>query len=100
MHKKAITGIEVNRWKLLTAACALMALIGTLYSWAIFSEPLAVLFHRDLTAITLTYAIANFSLAAIGAVCGGFWPGCWPAALRRCDVAALPDLFTSSSILA
>jgi MFS transporter, OFA family, oxalate/formate antiporter len=50
-----------------------MLLIGTIYSWAIFTEPLLVAFHWDLTTTTWAYAIANFSLAAVGAVFGGFW---------------------------
>lgn len=50
-----------------------MLLIGTLYSWAVFTEPLLVLFHWNLTTTTLAFAIANFSLAAVGAVWGGFW---------------------------
>jgi len=43
-----------------------MLLIGTIYSWAIFTEPLLVAFQWDLTTTTWAYAIANFSLAAVG----------------------------------
>jgi MFS transporter, OFA family, oxalate/formate antiporter len=50
-----------------------MLLIGSLYSWGIFTEPLTVAFGWDVTTATWAYAIANFSLAAIGAVVGGFW---------------------------
>ena len=50
-----------------------MLLIGTLYSWALFTEPLLMLFHWNLTTATVPFAIANFCLAAVGAVCGGFW---------------------------
>lgn len=50
-----------------------MMTIGCLYSWAIFTQPLLVAFHWDLRTTTWAYAIANFSLAAVGAVIGGFW---------------------------
>lgn len=69
---KATTAAS-NRWVILGAASTVMLLIGTIYSWAIFTEPLAALFHQDVTTITLTYSIANFSLAVIGTVIGGFW---------------------------
>jgi MFS transporter, OFA family, oxalate/formate antiporter len=50
-----------------------MLLIGTVYSWAIFAQPLIVGFGWDLTTTTWAYAIANFSLATVGVVVGGFW---------------------------
>jgi MFS transporter, OFA family, oxalate/formate antiporter len=62
-----------NRWTIAAAAAAVMLTIGTIYSWAIFTQPLLVAYHWDLTTTTWAYAIANFSLAAIGAVIGGFW---------------------------
>jgi MFS transporter, OFA family, oxalate/formate antiporter len=52
---------------------AVMLVIGTLYSWAIFAQPLVVGFGWDLTTTTWAYAIANFSLAAVGVVVGGYW---------------------------
>jgi nitrate/nitrite transporter NarK len=58
---------------ILSAAAVLMLTIGTVYSWAIFTQPLLVAYRWNLTTTTWTYAIANFSLAAIGAVIGGFW---------------------------
>jgi len=62
-----------NRWKIATAAAAVMLTIGTIYSWAIFTQPLLVAYRWDLTTTTWAYAIANFSLAAVGAVIGGGW---------------------------
>ena len=62
-----------NRWTIAVAAAAVMLTIGTIYSWAIFTQPLLVAFGWNLTTTTWAYAIANFSLAAIGAVIGGFW---------------------------
>ena len=50
-----------------------MLLIGSVYSWAIFAQPLVVGFGWNLTTATWTYAIANFSLATVGVVVGGFW---------------------------
>ena len=61
------------RWMMLIAASVVMLIIGTIYSWAVFTEPLLALFHWDLTTTTLAFAIANFCLAAVGTVCGGFW---------------------------
>jgi MFS transporter, OFA family, oxalate/formate antiporter len=62
-----------NRWLILAAAAVVMLTIGTIYSWAIFTQPLLVAYHWNLTTTTWAYAIANFSLAAVGAVIGGFW---------------------------
>ena len=67
------TAAAKNRWTIALAAAVLMLTIGTIYSWGIFTQPLLVAFHWDLTVATWAYAIANFSLAAIGAVIGGFW---------------------------
>ncbi len=50
-----------------------MLMIGTLYSWAMFAQPLVVGFGWDLTTTTGAYAIANFFLASVGVVVGGFW---------------------------
>jgi MFS transporter, OFA family, oxalate/formate antiporter len=62
-----------NRWMIATAAAVVMLTIGTIYSWAIFTQPLLVAYQWNLTVTTWSYAIANFSLAAVGAVIGGFW---------------------------
>jgi MFS transporter, OFA family, oxalate/formate antiporter len=61
------------RWAIAWAGAAVMLLIGTIYSWGIFTQPLQVAFQWDLTTTTWTYAIANFSLAAVGTLLGGFW---------------------------
>jgi hypothetical protein len=57
-----------NRWMIAAAAAAVMLTIGTVYSWATFTQPLLVAYRWDLTTTTWVYAIANFSLAAVGAV--------------------------------
>jgi hypothetical protein len=55
------------RWMMLISGSAVMLIIGTIYSWALFTQPLLVLFHWNLTTATLAFSIANFCLAAIGA---------------------------------
>lgn len=50
-----------------------MMMTGTLYSWAIFTQPLLASFHWNVWQSTSAYAVANFCLAAIGACVGGFW---------------------------
>ena len=62
-----------NRWVIVTGGSAVMLLIGTVYSWGIFAQPLVATFGWDLTTTTWAYAIANFSLATVGVVLGGFW---------------------------
>jgi OFA family oxalate/formate antiporter-like MFS transporter len=64
---------RTGRWLVAVAGFVVMLMIGTLYSWGIFTQPLLVAFHWHLTTTTSAYAIANFSLAAVGAVVGGFW---------------------------
>ncbi len=67
------TALTCNRWTIAIAGAVVMMMIGTVYSWAIFTQPLLVAYRWDLTVTTWTYSIANFSLAAVGAVVGGFW---------------------------
>jgi len=62
-----------GRWAIALAGSAVMLTIGTIYSWGIFTQPLLVAFQWDLTTTTWTYAIANFSLGAVGTLLGGFW---------------------------
>jgi MFS transporter, OFA family, oxalate/formate antiporter len=62
-----------DRWIIAVAGTVVMLTIGCIYSWGIFTQPLLVAYQWDLRTTTWAYAIANFSLAAIGAVIGGFW---------------------------
>ncbi len=62
-----------NRWVIAIAGMVVMVTIGCLYSWGLFTQPLLVAYGWDLRTTTWAYAIANFSLAAVGAVLGGFW---------------------------
>ena len=56
-------GRNPNRWLIAAAAAAVMLTIGTIYSWAIFTQPLLVAYQWNLTVTTWAYAISNFSLA-------------------------------------
>jgi OFA family oxalate/formate antiporter-like MFS transporter len=62
-----------NRWVIAIAGTVVMVTIGCLYSWGIFTQPLSVAYGWDLRTTTWAYAIANFSVAAVGALIGGFW---------------------------
>jgi MFS transporter, OFA family, oxalate/formate antiporter len=62
-----------NRWVIAIAGTVVMVTIGCLYSWGLFTQPLLVAHGWNLRTTTWAYAIANFSLAAVGAVIGGFW---------------------------
>jgi OFA family oxalate/formate antiporter-like MFS transporter len=62
-----------ERWVVAIAGSAVMLLIGTVYSWAMFVQPLVVGFGWSLTTTTWAYAIANFCLATVGVVAGGYW---------------------------
>src|ERR1700761_2726237 len=63
----------LNRWTIAIAAAVVMLLTGTLYSWALFTQPLVVAFHWNVMTTTAAFAIANFSLATVGAMVGGLW---------------------------
>jgi len=65
--------LHSNRWVIASAGVLVMMMTGTLYSWAIFTQPLVASFHWDVRESTWAYAIANFCLGAVGAVIGGFW---------------------------
>src|ERR1700728_2160168 len=62
-----------NRWVIAIAGTVVMVTIGCLYSWGLFTQPLLVAYGWDLRTTTWAYAIANFSLAAVGVLIGGFW---------------------------
>jgi MFS transporter, OFA family, oxalate/formate antiporter len=62
-----------NRWVIAIAGTVVMVTIGCLYSWGLFTQPLLAAYGWDLRTATWAYAIANLSLAAVGAVIGGFW---------------------------
>ena len=59
-----------NRWVIAIAGTVVMVTIGCLYSWGLFTQPLLAAYDWDLRTTTWAYAIANFSVAAVGAVIG------------------------------
>ncbi len=61
-----------NRWAIAAAGTLLMACLGTVYSWSIFTQPLTGAFGWSSTTTTWTFALAIFFLG-VGAVCGGRW---------------------------
>jgi OFA family oxalate/formate antiporter-like MFS transporter len=68
-----VSARPANRWTIAIAGTVVMMTIGCVYSWAIFTQPLLVAYHWDLRTTTWAYALANFALAAAGALIGGFW---------------------------
>jgi MFS transporter, OFA family, oxalate/formate antiporter len=70
---EVVVQVLPERWVIAIAGSAVMLVIGTVYSWSMFAQPLVVAFGWNLTTTTWTYAIANFSLATVGVVVGGFW---------------------------
>jgi MFS family permease len=68
-----VRALRSNRWVIASAAILVMVMAGTLYAWGIFTQPLLAIFHWDVRECTWAYGIANFCLAAVGAVIGGIW---------------------------
>jgi MFS transporter, OFA family, oxalate/formate antiporter len=61
-----------NRWVALLAGVLVMASLGSIYSWSVFSLPLHASFGWSTTTVTWTFSIATFFLS-LGAVVGGRW---------------------------
>jgi MFS family permease len=61
-----------NRWTIAIAGSVVMATLGTIYSWSLFTQPLIASFGWTTTATTLIFSFAIFSLG-MGAVLGGRW---------------------------
>lgn len=60
------------RWLVLVAGTLVMMLLGTVYSWSNFTQPLLASFGWSNTVTTWTFAIAIFFIG-VGAVVGGRW---------------------------
>jgi OFA family oxalate/formate antiporter-like MFS transporter len=58
------------RWACAAAGTGLMAVLGTVYSWSLYAQPLAAAFGWSATTTTRAFATAIFFLGA-GAVLGG-----------------------------
>ena len=61
-----------NRWTIALAGTLVMICLGTVYSWSLFTRPLAAGFHWSNAVATWAFALAIFFLG-IGAVIGGRW---------------------------
>ena len=62
----------MNRWFVALAGTVLMACLGTVYSWSLFTQPLAVAFGWSSTTTTWAFAACIFFLG-VGAILGGRW---------------------------
>ena len=58
------------RWIVATAATALMAVLGTVYSWSLYAQPLAAAYGWSASTTTWAFATAIFFLG-VGAILGG-----------------------------
>jgi MFS family permease len=61
-----------HRWIVAAAGTGAMACLGTVYSWSLFSQPLAAAFGWSSATTTWPFALAIFFLG-VGAVAGGRW---------------------------
>jgi MFS transporter, OFA family, oxalate/formate antiporter len=61
-----------NRWAIAAAGTVLMACLGTVYSWSLFTQPLVAAFGWSNTTTTWAFALCIFFLG-VGAVLGGRW---------------------------
>ncbi|HUL58234.1 MAG TPA: OFA family MFS transporter [Anaeromyxobacteraceae bacterium] len=61
-----------SRWWVAAAGVGVMACLGTVYSWSLFTQPLIAAFGWSNTVTTWTFALAVFFLG-VGAIVGGRW---------------------------
>ncbi|HET6438192.1 MAG TPA: OFA family MFS transporter [Anaeromyxobacter sp.] len=61
-----------NRWLVALAGTVAMICLGTVYSWSLFTQPLAAAFGWSNTTTTWAFALAIFFLG-VGAIIGGRW---------------------------
>jgi MFS family permease len=62
----------MNRWPVALGGVALMACLGTVYAWSVYTQPLQSAFGWTSTQATAPFSIAIFFLG-VGAVLGGRW---------------------------
>jgi MFS family permease len=62
----------VNRWLVAAGGVALMACLGTVYAWSVYTQPLQAAFGWTSTQATAPFSVAIFFLG-VGAVIGGRW---------------------------
>ncbi len=62
----------MDRWLVALAGTVLMACLGAVYSWSLFTQPLVVAFGWSSTTTTWAFAACIFFLG-VGAIVGGRW---------------------------
>jgi MFS family permease len=62
----------MNRWLVALGGVVLMACLGTVYAWSVYTQPLQAAFGWTSTRATAPFSIAIFFLG-VGAVLGGRW---------------------------
>jgi OFA family oxalate/formate antiporter-like MFS transporter len=62
----------MDRWRVAIGGAVLMACLGTVYAWSVFTQPLQAAFGWSASQATLPFSVAIFFLG-IGAVLGGRW---------------------------
>lgn len=61
-----------NRWRIAVAGVVLQVVLGAVYAWSVFRNPLAALYGWSAAEITLTFTITIFVLG-FSAFPGGLW---------------------------
>jgi MFS transporter, OFA family, oxalate/formate antiporter len=61
-----------NRWGIAIAGTVVMVILGTVYSWSIFTMPLVAAYNWSTQEVSMTFELAIFFLG-LGAVIGGRW---------------------------
>ncbi|MGC3997713.1 MAG: OFA family MFS transporter [Anaeromyxobacter sp.] len=67
-----MTRLSSNRWIVAAAGTLGMAVLGTVYSWSLFTQPLIAAFGWSSATATWAFSLAIFSLG-VGATLGGRW---------------------------
>lgn len=67
-----LAGLHDRRWLVAAAGLLLMTVLGSIYSWSLFTQPLIASFGWSNTAVTGAFALAIFFLG-LGAFAGGRW---------------------------
>jgi MFS family permease len=62
----------LGRWTVAAAGLLLMTVLGSIYSWSLFTQPLIASFGWSNTTVTSAFALAIFFLG-LGAFAGGRW---------------------------
>jgi OFA family oxalate/formate antiporter-like MFS transporter len=61
-----------NRWIVAAAGVLMQIALGAVYAWSVFRTPLVRQLHASISAVSLTFTIAIFTLG-LAAFTGGLW---------------------------